>query len=393
MRTLFSGTTTVALAVACAFTASCNRSSASDSPEHLRIVGTAFATPEERSFQWRGITAFRLLEYVARGKDAEVEQFLSWAQGQRLTVIRVLAMGQGFMNLSPEEGRAALPRLLEAASRHKLHVEIVALAGTRDVAVDLDSHLTAVGVIASQHDNAIIEIANEPSHPSQSEDVHRPEVLARLRSRVAPTVPVALGLVEGLDRRSAGDYVTWHSPRDDRFDGWGHVLALAEGPELVGRWNKPVISDEPIGAGEKYEPGRRDDSPARFRAAAIVTRLAGLGATFHYEGGLQAIVPAGRQLECFNAWNDAWSVLPADVERSGTFRRAGDPGSAVVEYRTDKALGVFERQRGNTTWVAVINPGDDFAMRWRPGWAPGPARRLGGVWLINARRDPRQSIK
>ena len=385
--------TTVVLAVACAVTASCNRSSASDSPEHLRIVGTTFVTSEERSFQWRGITAFRLLEYVARGKDADVERFLSWAEGQRLTVIRVLAMGQGFMNLSPEEGRAALPHLLEGAARHKLHVEIVALAGTRDVAVDLDSHLTAVGDIASKHGNAIIEIANEPFHPSQSEDVHRPEVLARLRYRVPPGVPVALGLVDGLERRSAGDYVTWHSPRDDRFGGWGHVLALAEGPDLVRRWNKPVISDEPIGAGEKYEPGRRDDSPARFRAAAVMTRLAGLGATFHYEGGLQAIVPAGRQLECFNAWNDAWRVLPTDVERSGTFRRAGDPGAAVAEYRTDQALAVFERQRGNTTWVAVINPGDDFSMQWRPGWVPGPARRLGGVWLINARRDPRQSIK
>jgi hypothetical protein len=386
----------IVLAVAlmgCGFTAGCNRSSASDSLAHLRIVGTSFVTPEERPFQWRGITAFRLLEYVARGKDTDVEQFLSWAEVQRLTVIRVLAMGQGFMNLSPEEGRAALPRLLEAAARHKLHVEIVALAGTRDVKVDLDSHLTALGEIASNHGNAIIEIANEPSHPSQSDDIHRPEVLARLRSRVAPAVPVALGLVEGLERRSAGDYVTWHSPRDDRFDGWGHVLALAEGPELVRRWNKPVVSDEPIGAGEKLEPGRRDDSPARFRAAAVVTRLVGLGATFHYEGGLQAIVPAGRQLECFNAWNDAWMVLPADVERSGTFQRAGDPGAAVVEYRTDKALGVFERQRGNTTWVAVINPGDDFAMRWAPSWNPQQTRRLAGVWLINARRDARQPLR
>jgi hypothetical protein len=371
----------------------CNRSSAADSASHLRAAGTGFITPEPHPFQWRGITAFRLLEYVARGKDAEVERFLSWAESQRLTVIRVLAMGQGFMNLSPEDGRAALPRLLEAAARHKLHVEIVALAGTRDVAVDLDAQLAAIGEIAAKHDNAIIEVANEPGHPSQSEDVHRPEVLARLRSRVPLNVPVALGLVDGLERRSAGDYVTWHSARDDRFDGWGHVLALAEGPELVRRWNKPIISDEPIGAGDKYEPGRRDDTPARFRAAAVVTRLAGLGATFHYEGGLQAVVPTGRQLECFNAWNEAWTLLPGDVERSGTFRRAGDPGAAIAEFRTDKALAVFERQRGNTVWAAIINPSEDLTMRWAAGWTPAQARRLAGVWLVTARRDPRQPYK
>ena len=38
---------------------------------------------------------------------------LTWAGQQRLTVVRVLAMGQGFMNLSPSEGRQALPRLLQ----------------------------------------------------------------------------------------------------------------------------------------------------------------------------------------------------------------------------------------------------------------------------------------
>lgn len=382
-----------ALIIASIVSTGCNRSSAADSASHLRAAGTGFITPEPHPFQWRGITAFRLLEYVARGKDADVERYLSWAENQRLTVIRVLAMGQGFMNLSPPDGIAALPRLLEAAARHHLYVEIVALAGTRDVAVDLDAHLKAIGEIASRYGNAIIEVANEPGHPSQAEDVHRPEILARLRSRVPLSVPVALGLVEGLDRHSAGDYVTWHSPRDDRQEGWGHVLALAEGPELVRRWNKPVVSDEPIGAGTKYEAGRRDDSPQRFRAAAILTRLTGLGATFHYEDGLQAMVPSGRQLDCFNAWNEAWTLLPADVERSGMFRRAGDSNAAIAEFRTDKALAVFERQRGNTVWVAVMKPSEDFGMRWAAGWAPGQARRLAGVWLVNARRDPRQPFK
>src|SRR5206468_3391483 len=104
------------------------------------------------------------------------------------------------------------------------------------------------------------------------------------------------------------------------------------------------------------QPGRRDDSPARFRAAALVTRLAGLGATFHYEGGLQAAIPSGRELECFQAWNEAWTLLPADVEQSGSFRVAGEERAAVSEFRTDKALAVYERQRGNTVWVVIINP-------------------------------------
>jgi hypothetical protein len=280
-----------------------------------------------------------------------------------------------------------LPRLLDLAAAHNVHVEIVALAGTRDAPLDLDRQLEEIGRIAFEHDNAIVEVANEPEHPSQTEEVHKPDVLVRLRSRVPPRVPVALGLVEGLDRRSAGDYITWHSPRDDGNDGWGHVVALAQGPDLLRQWNKPVVSDEPIGAGAAFQSGRRDDSPARFRAAAVLTRLAGLGATFHYEGGLQATIPGGRELECFNAWNEAWKLLPADVERSGVFRRARDEGAAVVDYRADKALAVFERQRGNLVWIAVINPREGFAMRWAPGWNPQQTRRLDGVWLLTARRD------
>jgi hypothetical protein len=301
-------------------------------------------------------------------------------------------MGQGFMNLSPSEGRAALPRLLEMAAKHKLHVEIVALAGTRDVAVDLDDHLAQLGRIASQHGNAILEIANEPVHPSQSADVQRADVLARLRTRVPREVPVALGSVERGDGFAAGDYVTWHVPRDDRFEGWGHVLAIAQGADIVRRWNKPVVSDEPIGAGARYEPGRRDDMPSRFRAAALLTRLAGLGATFHYEGGLQATIPAGRELECFNAWNEASRLLPTEVENSGTFRRAGDAGAAVAGFLPDTALAIFERQLGNAAWIVAINPLEKLEMRWSAGWTPGQITRLQGAWVFTARRNPRDQL-
>jgi hypothetical protein len=390
----FASTGLSLLLIAVALGAGCNRGSASPRVQHhLRVSGASFTTADRHPFQWRGITAFRLLEYVAGGKEDEAERFLSWAERQRLTVVRVLAMGGGFMNLSAEDGRNALPRLLDLAAAHRLHIEIVALAGTRDTPLDLDAQLEAIGRIATEHDNALIEIANEPAHPSQLPDVHRPETLVRLRSRVPRTIPVALGLVEGLERASAGDYITWHPPRDPGRDGWGHVLALADGRDLLKQWNKPVVSDEPIGAGAAFETGRRDDSPERFRAAALLTRLAGLGATFHYEGGLQAAIPTGRELECFNAWNEAWTLLPSDIERTGAFKRAGEDGAAVVDYSQDKALAVFERQRGNLAWVAVINPSQGFAMRWGSGWNPQQTRRLQGVWLISARRDARQPFR
>ena len=70
------------------------------------------------------------------------------------------------------------------------------------------------------------------------------------------------------------------------------------------QYGRPVVSDEPIGAAREAVPGRRDNSPAQFRAAAKATRAAGMYGTFHYEGGLQARIPEGVELACFNAWMD-----------------------------------------------------------------------------------------
>jgi hypothetical protein len=146
--------------------------------------------------------------------------------------------------LNPEEGRAALPRLLKLAAQHGIYVEVVALAGTRDIPVDLATQVSAIGRIVSEHPNGLLEVANEPVHPSQAPDVHKPDVLARLASEVPKRVPVSLGSVERGDGFADGTYVTWHVPRDNRFGGWGHVLAIAEGARIVERWKKPVISDE-----------------------------------------------------------------------------------------------------------------------------------------------------
>src|SRR4029078_7891013 len=76
----------------------------------------------------------------------------------------------------------------------------------------------------------------------------------------------------------------------------------AQGAALIRKFKKPVISDEPIGAADTAVTGRRDNDPGRFRASAQAAARAGLGATFHYEGGLQARLPTGVEQACLRAW-------------------------------------------------------------------------------------------
>jgi hypothetical protein len=273
---------------------------------HLKISGTRFLNPDGSVFQWRGITAFRLLEFVAHGREAEADAYLAWAASKKLTVVRVLAMADGIFQLSPRDGERALPRMLDLARRHGLHVEVVALTGTAVIEVDIPRFVRAIGEICARHPNALLELANEPGHPTQSASVHDPVYMQSLLQLIPATVPTAIGSVEYDDRFAAGRYVTWHAPRTRDWPA-----EIAKGAALVQKFKKPVINDEPIGAADAAVPGRRDNNPEHFRQGAAASRRAGLGATFHYDGGVQAKPLTRIELACLDAWLAGLMESPA----------------------------------------------------------------------------------
>ena len=272
---------------------------AGEAEGHLKVSGTRFLKSDGSAFEWRGITAFRLIEFVARGREAEADAYLTWAASKKLNLVRVLVMADGLFKLSPADGARALPRLLELAQKRGLHVEVVALADTASIAVDPEKHIKSIGAICARHPNALLEIANEPVHPTQARALHDAAYLKSLAALVPAGVPVSLGSVENGDAFAAGAYVTWHAPRSGA-GGW--PAQIAHGAALAKRFGKPVVNDEPMGAADKAVPGRRDNNPARFRQAAVASRRAGLGATFHYEGGLQARRPTKIEMACLDAW-------------------------------------------------------------------------------------------
>ena len=357
-------------------------------PTRLKTDGLRFADSAGQTFHWRGITAFRLVEMVAHGREQEAAAYLDWASSRKLTIVRVFTMAHHLFKLKPEEGIAALPRLLEMAAARGLHVEVVALADTLEIPVDLSQHVKAVGAITGRHPNAVLEIANEPVHRTQRREVHSPETLRKLAALVPSEVPVSLGSIETGEGFAVGSYVTWHVPRNTDPGGWGHVLAIADGVRFVREFKKPVISDEPIGAASAFIAGRRDNDPARFRAAALLTRLAGLGATFHYDGGLQAQIPRGRELECLDAWSEAWRLLPGEVETRGVFARAGEQGSAVAGYNATAAAAVYERRAEKEAWVVAFAVKRDPGLRLASGWRVARSQNFPGVRLVTLTRTP-----
>jgi hypothetical protein len=284
----------------------------------LSTRGIEIVCRDGTRFEWRGVTAFALLEQIAHGRRRDADAYMRWAHATGFNLVRVLAMADVLFTLAPDEGLRHMPSLVEMAALRGLYVEIVALADTASYRMDLAAlraQVSAVSRLAADHPNVVVQIANEHYHPTQVPEVHDPAVLTELGRLVAPQVlytesPAA----EEAAARPAGRYLTRHLSRS------GSPASMLDRVEILGRLaaetGKPVVNDEPIGAGERDEPGRRLSDPGFFRDLASRTRAAGLaGGTFHCEDGLFARVPGPIQQACARAWVEGASVSGSSTPR------------------------------------------------------------------------------
>lgn len=314
---------------------------------------------------------------VAHGREADAVAYLDWARSEQLTVVRVLLMAH---YLTAEEGRRALPRLLDLAKDRGLAVEVVALADTKAQVLDYDKHIAQVGSIAVEKGNAFIELANEPGHPTQDPRMHAAPFLQRLGKLLPDALVVALGSFEYGEGYAEGDYATTHVPRGEK--PWDHVFAVADLAPRVAQLNKPVVSDEPIGAGPVAQPGRRDTEAARFTAAAALTRLAGMSATFHYEDGLLSKIPSGVEAQCFAAWK-AGLALIGDSPVRGAFLQGDDVKQLA---QTTGAQRTYARASADDAVILLIDPQKDASVVLEAGWREHRRQARPGAMAVFATR-------
>jgi len=329
----------------------------------VHVSGRRFVNDDGTPFVWRGATAFRAVEKVARGQEPDVDRFFAGMSEHGVTVVRVLSMASNMFALRPDEGVAAMPRTLDLASRRGLHVEVVGLADTKHYDFDHRAHIRAIGEICAASQNAFLEIANEPIHETQREEVGRPDYLATLRALVPASVPVALGAAHGGDDESrafiAGDYITVHGARDDGDNGWRFVRHTNEQRVLSEETNKPVVNDEP----------RRDDLSAdKHIAIAVLCRMMGIGDTFHFAAGLHANLPDGAELAALRARCRGWGMIPPDFW--GAYKNTGFAGSPVEEFDGATAIRMYSSIAG----------GDGYTLGLGVSTADGPRCRWSGAW-------------
>jgi len=345
----------------------------------VRIQGTGFIDAAGKPFPWRGVSAFRLAELISTGREADVVGYLDWAAARKLTVVRVLLMARHLFQLTPDAGRAALPKLLDLANARGLAVEVVALADTEGLTFDYEAHIREVGAITLEKGNAFVEIANEPGHPTQDPRLHDPSTVKRLADLLPARVIGAFGSAEYGDAYAGGDYATFHFPRHRE---WGHVLSLADAIPMLAKWKKPLINDEPIGAAAAYQAGRRDNSIERFGAAASLSEFIGLGATFHYEGGLQARLPDKREAACLDAWQRGIELVAGVA--GGEVLAGADVTGRLVKWSGGRQA--FGRLAADRAVLLIVDPAESTAIEWAERWTEERRATAPGALLITATR-------
>lgn len=338
----------------------------------LTVRDASFVHPDGSPFRWRGITAFRLLEQVARGREAEARAYLEWARSRGFNLVRVLGMARHLFPLTPEDGARALPRLLRMAAEADVYVELVVFADTRDYPrLSFPRHLQAIAAATRGAANLVVELANENDHPTQDPRLTDVALLRSLRARLPADLPVSLGSLHGpgdvTDRFPGGDYLTVHLYRGG--DAWEQLGRIPKMAGLAANAGRPVVNDEPIGAGERLDPGRRLVNPQVFFALALLGRMTGVGSTFHCEDCLQAKLPGPIQAACAAAFIEGSRVLPDAAPAS--LVAGSSRGGPLASETVAGAAGVHVASVSGGRWYLVLALGlrPGASIPWRPRWS------------------------
>lgn len=284
---------------------------------------------------WREASAFMLLaRWLGQngGTEADVRARLDGWRQRRINVLRVFATigDPGFWqsrgwHLTPRTPGlyAGMRRLTHVAGEYGIRLRWTFIADApHTVPTDADqrAHVRACEE-ALRELPTVDEIANEPTMNGFGGEWAAQ--LASLARIVDPAAVVALGPEHGAtghlataDREPA-DVVFFHAERVVSEGGWAWVRRMGE-YGVVRDGQRPVISGEPVNAGDEGAPGDYLRDPAIWFAYGAISRIVvshGYAPTFHFHGGLWADLPNAATQRCLDAFHAGCDAVPLEVRR------------------------------------------------------------------------------
>jgi hypothetical protein len=342
----------------------------------IRAGRRVFHLPDGSIWRWQGASAFTLLAQYIRGED--ITPFIARARDDyHANLLRVFCrLSWGKLNpAAVPDYFDRLDAFLSRMERERLRVELVALADCDLAGYVLDpaeqpEFVRRVVEVASRHNNAVVELGNEPWWPGNGWRVDRFPRKPRfdiLMSRGS--------LAEDAGpQRPVWDYLTHHASRTEEWPrrqgkqcgelSWGAGATPASGIAGV-----PCVDDEPMGAASEAN-WHRSDVPADFFAGHAVSALLAAGSTLHSEALMHGQVPKGREDECLRAAAQVWTLVPADAPL-GQYTRGG-LADCPLEHRDlpdpAGALRTYCQLAGAKATCVVVRPGPAHRLTARGGW-------------------------
>ncbi len=355
----------------------------------IRVDGKVFRSADGALWQWRGVTAFTLMQDVVRGVD--VGPYLEARRLAGANLARVLMTMVNITDLRPEQYTdGQIGALLAAAHARGLRLELVALADAEGWPLSKQQAQVqrVVDVVAANGCLDVVEVANEP-FPGKGNAAAPADIVRGVRKPAC--VLMASGVYDPPEDSTsmfALDFITFHSSRDAEWprkakDGQDYRDGFdwASGKSFPGI-GKPVVDDEPMGADETDQPGKRSNNPNDFYWLGATASMMSAGATFHSTAGITDLVPGPVTTTAEQSFFAGLSAVPTETQ-TWLYTRGGLSNNPLAHTDLPDpagALRTFCKLSGGDAWCVAIRPG--------PQWV---ATAVGG-WHIASQTGPRGSV-
>jgi hypothetical protein len=273
----------------------------------------------------KSITAFCAPKRFAEGRGSEVRDYFDWAAAKGFNEARVFTRvdwtGPPGSGVEPgwEYSEPDCEAMLVEAAAACLRVELVAHTGVHGDTATMANHLRAVDALCLRHDNALLEVYNEPQQNGGNDLV---DALLRIYT---PRTPGWSSGVYIQTPYPAGQALTYHSPRDNEWPRKfkdAYEFSTGQGPTVPFSpgYPGPVMLDEPPRVEETLDA---DDWCAYGAGCAFF----GCGGTMHSNPTLQqCVIPTdARVLNCIEAFIAGFSDVP--VQRYHGYIHEPDNGA------------------------------------------------------------------
>jgi len=337
-------------------------------------------------WQWRGFTDFLLFYRFLTGVN--IDPYLDERIALGANLLRVLSMvawdecEPRFYPVNFPDYYTRLRQFTDRLAARGVRCELTIFADAQIVMPDQDQrtqHLTDCLTALTNSWNTVVEICNEPfkNLPGGS-----PEAIELARQAQGHGVLVASGEYESWPPAPCAD---WGNTHCDRTDDWPRKCK-----DLKDRTdesdNTPWVGDEPMGAAEVSDPGRRDANPDNHAWYASGAQMFGPGATFHCDDGIHSRTPMGpQQMACAKAFFEALRWTPKEAllwpyQRGDMGSEAGI-GNMPILHDDAKASRTYCKGNGSQEWCIAIQCTDEWEAIARDGWRIVSQPRRGFIYL------------